>query len=299
MRQGFRWTATFRWMATSLLGLALAAPLAAKPREIGTDATSVVSVAIPDLLLAQLLLLADDACEVRYVPGTLDRAAHVETWLRGLAIGAARRTRHPARLVGVVLGREEWQQAGLACPYGVPCSAGTRVIALPAAGDSATVTFWRTLLGGLPSLGGVPLMGTADEAASLAPADAFASLVVSRDLVAAAGMRGDEAWVADLLAHALSLDAALQEKSGRAADLAGFWETVRVRYGPQGVPAADAFARDLRHQARLFLAAQALLGSEGRLPMRSLRKMQEKGGGVVRASDLRAEWPNALSGIEP
>jgi hypothetical protein len=235
---------------------------------------------------------------VRYVPGTLDRAAHVETWLRGLAFGAARRTRHPARLAALVLGREEWEQARLPCPYGVPCRAGVRVVAIPAAGDAGMVELWRGLLGALPTLGGMPLMGTAEEAASLAPADALAGAVAARDLVTAAGLGGDEPWVLDLLAQAVNLDAAEQERSGRAEDLASFWEAVRRRGGRGRVPPADPLAIELQRQSRLFFAAQAMLGSEQRLPIRTLRKLQDKGGGVLRGADLRATWPSALGGIE-
>ena len=263
----------------------------------GDDATSVVTPAIPDALVAQLLLLSDDACEVLYVPGTLDRAAHVETLLRGLAVGAARRTRHPARLVGVVLPREEWQQAKLPCVYGIPCRAGARVVVFPAAGDAGTVALWHGLLGALPRLAGMPLMGTAEEAASLAPADAVAGLLAARDLVVAAGLAGDEPWVTDVIAHATTLDAARQARSGRAEDLDGFWGTILQRYGPLGMEPADPQAVELRRQAKLFLAAHALLGSDGALPARRLRKLQEKGGGTIRGADFRAAWPVALGGL--
>jgi hypothetical protein len=125
----------------------------------------------------------------------------------------------------------------------------------------------------------------------------MAGLVASRDLVVAAGFAGDQPWVTDVLAHAISLDAARQSRSGRTEDLDGFWDTVRRRYGAQGVEPGDVLAAELTRQAKLYLAAQALLGSEGRLPLRTLRKMQEKGGGLIRAADLRAAWPAALSGL--
>ncbi len=290
----------FSRVVATVASLALAAaavPLFARTAAAGDDATSVVTPALPEALLAQLLLLSDDASEVLYVPGTLDRAAHVELWLRSLAVGAAKRTRHPARIVGVVLGHDEWQQARLPCPYGVPCRAGVRVVALPAAGDAGTVVLWQGLIGTLPQLGGTPLMGTVEEAASLAPADAYASLVASRDLVAAAGFLGDEPWIVDVLAHAVSLDAARQSRTGRDIDLDGFWEGVRRRYGPQGMEPADALAGELRQQAKLYFAAQTLLAGEGKFPERALRKLQEKGGGRLRAADLRAAWPNALAGL--
>lgn len=290
-------------VASLAFASALPAPLcpaavAAGGVELVSDATSVVIPAVPEALLAQLLLLADDACEVRYVPGTLDRAAHVETLLRGLAFGAARRTRHPARLVGLVLGREEWEQARLACRYGLPCRAGARVVALPAAGNAETVALWQGLLGALPAFAGTPLMGSAEEAASLAPADALGSVVAARDLVTAAGFGGDEPWVLDLLAQAVSLDAARQERAGRAEDLESFWGTVRRRAVLGESPAADPLLRELVHQSRLFFAAQALLGSDQRMPVRALRKLQEKGGGVLRGADLRATWPGALVNLE-
>lgn len=288
------------WVAIALTSLALAAaavPPFARAAAAGDDATSVVTPALPEALLAQLLLLSDDASEVLYVPGTLDRAAHVELWLRSLAVGAAKRTRHPARIVGVVLGRDEWQQARLPCPYGVPCRAGVRVVALPAAGDSGTVTLWQGLIGTLPQLGGMPLMGTVEEASSLAPADVLANLVAARDLVGAAGFIGDEPWIVDVLAHAVSLDAARQSRTGRDGDLDGFWEGVRRRYGPQGIEPADAVAAELRQQAKLYFAAQTLLAGEGKFPERALHKLQDKGGGRLRAADLRAAWPNALGGL--
>ena len=64
----------------------------------------------------------------------------------------------------------------------------------------------------------------------------------------------------------------------------------------QGTGSTDPFVLELRHQARLFFAAQALLGSSGKLPVRTLRKLQEKGNGVLRGADLRATWKSELGG---
>jgi len=140
-------------------------------------------------------------------------------------------------------------------------------------------------------------MGTAEEAASLAPADALAGLLAARDLVVASELSGDEPWVTDVIAHALSLDAARQTHSGRAEDLDGFWGTILQRYGPLGAQPTDPRAVELYRQARLFLAANALLGSDGSLPARTLRKLRDKGGGTIRGADLRATWPVALGGL--
>jgi hypothetical protein len=286
-------------MALALLAApATAATSAGGGFERGSEAPATGAPTIPEALLNSLLLLSDDACEVRYVPGSLDRAAHVEPWLRELATGAAKRTRVAAPLVALVLPRDEWQQARLPCAYGVPCAAGDRVLALPAAGDSGTVALWRGILGALPALEGQPLMGTAEEASSLVPADAYGSFLASRDLVRAAGFAADEPWVTDLLAHAVALDAARQSRSGRGEALAAFWEVVRGQGPPASRPGAPLLlAGELFRQARIFLAAQALLGSDGRLPAKVLRKMQEKGSGVLRAADVRASWPEAMSNV--
>ena len=67
---------------------------------------------------------------------------------------------------------------------------------------------------------------------------------------------------------------------------------------PQGVAASSELALELQRQARLFLAAKAVLGSGGTLPLRRLRTMQDKGGGVLRAAAVRAAWSTALAGGE-
>ena len=263
----------------------------------GTGEGAVASPAIPEALLGQLLLLADDACDVRYVPGSLDRAAHVEEWLRTLALGAARRTGQPQRLVALVLDHDAWTQAHLPCPYGMPCVAGGRVVALPAAGDAATIALWTSLIGELPSLGGEPLVGTMQEAASLAPGDLIAVSMAARSLLVADGFEGEAPWVLDLLGHALALDAAHQARGGADQAMVAFWQMVLQRTPGRGGTGNEALAAELRRQGRLFTTADLLLGSDRHLPVRTLRKLQEKAGGVLRSGDLRREWPTAMQGL--
>jgi hypothetical protein len=274
--------------------LTLATPALRAGEHHAAEPVPVVVPALPDALLAELLLLADDACDVRYVPGSLDRAAHVEEWLRALTIGGVRRTGGGSRVVAVVLDRESWGQARLACPYGMPCFAGERVVALPAAGDAGTVALWRAQLGGLPVLDGVPFLGTPEEAASLWPADQVAASLAARSLLATSGLHADEEWVMDLLGHALALDAAHQAHVD--LPLVAFWHTLLERPAPSR---DDAEGNELRRQARLFSAAESMLGGSHKLSVKSLRKMQEKAGGVLRAADVRAEWPNAVQIATP
>jgi len=272
----------------ALPALAAGQPAAAAGPAPGGPAT-------PPAVLAQLLLLADDACDVRYVPGSLDRAAHIEEWLRALAVGAARRIGEPMRLGALVLDRETWTKARVGCTYGIPCPVGGGIVALPSSGDAGTVSLWQGLLGELPSIGGMPLMGTPEEAASLWPADQIAGPLLMHALLDASGMRTDEPWLMELVAHALALDAAHQARSGQDELMVGFWHHVLER--PEPPAGADPLTVELRRQARLFEAAEGIDGHERRLSLKPLRKMQDKANGVLRAADVRAEWPSALQRI--
>lgn len=268
-----------RLAGAGLLAAALLAPLAAH----GADP-------VPAGLRVSLLLLDGEGCRVRYSPGTLDRAAHVQDWVCELTAGGAR-LGGQSPLEVLVLDREDWQRAQLACAYGLPCATAGGAVALPAAGDASTVELWTAALGELPAVGGTPMLGTPEEAASLMPADALAIPMVARQQVTAAGFAAEEPWVLELLAHLLAVDAA--RKSERGAGIAAFWARVRRRAGEQSPPVGE-LAVEMARQARLFAAAEALAGSSRRLPARELRKLQARGGGQLRPADLQAEWPHAF-----
>jgi hypothetical protein len=250
---------------------------------------------VPPALRASLLVLGAEECEVRYAPGSLDRAAHVLEWLCELGSGGGLGSAGRVPLVALVMGRDEWQRSGLSCPYGLPCGLEPGAVALPAAGDAETVALWAAVLGDLPALAGTPLLGTSEEAASLAPADALAMPLLARQRVVAAGFAADEDWLLDLLAHVVFLDAS--RHGGRGAPLAAFWERVRRR--ADGQPAAAGLAGELARQSRLFASAQALAGSGRRLPVGDLRRMQKRAGGRLRLADLQAEWPHAFRVLPP
>jgi hypothetical protein len=237
-----------------------------------------------------LLRLEMEGCRVRYSPGSLDRAAHVQEWLCELADGAAR-LGAPRELEALVIAREEWERGRVGCRFGLPCALAGGALALPAAGDPTTVALWRSALDELPAMGGAPLLGTADEAASLAPADALAIAWVARRQVQAAGFAAEEAWVLDLLGHLLFIDST--RKLQRGPGIAAFWARVRRRAAEADPPAGELAAEMVR-QARLFAAAEAIAGSSRRMPARHLRRLQNRGGGMLRAGDLREEWPQAF-----
>jgi hypothetical protein len=298
----------------ALLALGASSALRAQPAA-GTAAPSSLAV-----VRARLLLLPAAGCDVRYSPGSLDRAATVQEWLCELAAGAARSVRRATPLEVLLLAREEWGEAALPCVFGVPCVVGPGVLALPSAGDAGTVALWTDTLGALPVLSGTPFVGSVEEVASLAPADALAAALAARELAAAAGFVVEEPWLIELLGHALYLDATRRGGTGRGEAAAAFWSAAgalppaaagAASPGPPpsiagSLPSiagplpsiAGPLRVELRRQAALFAAAAELAGRARHLPGRQLWRLQEKGGGVLRAADLREQWPAAFAGLD-
>jgi hypothetical protein len=239
--------------------------------------------------LPHLLLLPDASAPLRYSPGSLDRASHAQAWLREIALVGAARTRHAVPLRAVVLPRDEWEGLATGVPYGLPLVSPAGVLALPASGDAGTVALWRAAIDHVPVIAGNPLLGTAEEAASMVAADFVAAPAAGRLLAVNGGFTPETPWIADLLGHMMALEAAHSERLGRAAAMLAFWQGIR-RDGRDNA-GKDPLAAELLRHAALAGAAEAILGSEKRMPGRALRKMQERAGGVLRAADLRAEWP--------
>src|SRR5688572_26625519 len=122
--------------------------------------------------LGNLLNLRGARSQLRYTPGALDRAAHVQARLDTLAADFANWSGKRFALQGYVLGPEDWAAADMTAAYGLPERTGPGTVAVPAWGDERTVALWRDLLGGaLPWGSGLPVRGTPEEAASLALSD--------------------------------------------------------------------------------------------------------------------------------
>ena len=285
-----------RPLALLLVAAAAATPLGAAGVAMGSAAGPQPAAMTPAgaaVELPHLLTLPDPSAPVRYAPGALDRASHAQDWLRRLAETAGRRTGRAVPLRVLVLPREDWERLATGAPYGIPVVSGGGALALPASGDAGTVALWRAALPALPAVPGNPLMGSAEEAASLAAADFVAAPAAGEALALAAGFAPEEAWVGDLLGHLLALDAAYQERLGRAEAMLAFWRD--IRRAPAG---AGPLAAELRRHAALAAAAEAILGSERRTPGRALWKLQERAGGVLRAGDLRAAWPRPFATLD-
>jgi hypothetical protein len=253
----------------------------------------------PPVDLRHLLLLPGEAAWVFYTPGSLDRAAHVQEWLRTLATEHAKWSGSTVPLSALVLNREEWEGAGLARPYGLPLGLGRGTVALPAEGDSGTVAGWKALLGGhLPPLAGSPLRGSSEEASSLLAADLLGRLEAARELQAVGPIQAQEPWVRELVGAMVArwalrgepltvsyMQRLCEELAATAAGAAGRAEE-----------AVDLAGRLGDHRA--FAAAHSLAGSERR-PLSRLLELQKRGGGVLHAGLLLGRYPQLSSLASP
>jgi hypothetical protein len=175
----------------------------------------------------ELLRLPGHLVDVSYVPGALDRAAHVQKRLDGMVEALETLVKgRPVTLRAIVLDREGWEGARFERGWGLPARSAPAVLASPAEGDPDTVGRMRALTGGwLPDIPGEVLRGTPEGAASLMVSDALLQLEAANSLREQVGVRGAQPWITALLDHLL-------------ARLA--WE----RTDPGGMPAiADLFDR--------------------------------------------------------
>jgi hypothetical protein len=213
-----------------------------------------------------LLLLPGRFCEVRYTPGTLDRAAALQQRLDGLV----------EALMGVVpkqagtliprlrvLDRERWDAAGFDRPWGLPAAVGELELAVPATGDPATVELARRLTGGyLPPLPGDPLIGTADEAASLVVADAVLQVELAAAWARASGIRGDLPWIDGLLAHALARLAWERTDAGQMPALADLFDRIAAARPGAATRSLESYRHDLTVEERLEFDGRFLRGAD-------------------------------------
>jgi hypothetical protein len=170
---------------------------------------------------------------IRYSPGALDRAVHVSKRL-DLVVAELEKPLHLALpITAMVLRREDWERRGLTRAYGLPQPLSVGTIAVPAEGDRATVRRWKTWLGtDLPDLGGVPIIGTAEDASSLMLADIvlqveICELILDRTPAAAA-----EPWIRGLLSHLAALSLWTRFEPSRRPEIEMVWTRLRGTIPP-------------------------------------------------------------------
>lgn len=239
-----------------------------------------------------LLRLGGDNVTVRYTPGSLDRAANLQSRLELAARSFRRWVDVDLHVEVYVLNREEWEQARYDVPYGVPVRIGRRGLAAPAEGDEGTVRMWAGLLQGmLPAVAGLPLRGTPQQTATMILSDFVTQLHMAEILVDEAGIAGDAQWVRGLMTHLASVDLVRRYESVRLGDLDTMYDLFTQTRGLKAFSARD-YGPDLGlrdwfwFQAQFHAGAQALLVKTGKGAVKKMKKLSKKDGGVLSGEAL-------------
>jgi hypothetical protein len=248
--------------------------------------------------LSQLLLLRGERAAVRYTPGSLDRAAHVQARLAALAADFASWSGRATPLRALVLSPEEWRAAGLRRPYGLAERTPSGELAAPAWGSDETVALWRGLTGAPPPWdGGLPVRGTPEEAGSLALADLVLQVECGRLFVEGGGFGPVEpaaGWVNGLAAHVVALAALLRHEPARLAQVSAVWALLGAGRAPP--PALGAPGDEL--PVDRWLAGEATLHAGARIVVardraKSVKRLQalRRAQGRLTAAALLGRYP--------
>ncbi len=234
-----------------------------------------------------LLRLPGDTVTVRYTPGSLDRAANLQTRLELVARSFKRWIGLKMEVEVYMLSREEWRQAGYDVPYGVPVRIGRRGLAAPAEGDHGTVELWADLLKGvLPAVAGNPIRGTPQQAATMILADFMSQLHMCELMIDEAQLAGNELWVRSLMTHLASVDFVGRQEAVRLGDLDTMYRLLAQDAGPRAFSTRD-YGPDLSlrdwlwFQSQFHRGAQAILAKTGKGALKKMKKLRKKADGVL------------------
>jgi hypothetical protein len=243
-----------------------------------------------------LLPLSGDRVSVRYSPGSLDRAANLQSRLE-LELRAFHRWIGADLAINVyVLSREEWEQNGWDVQYGLPVRVGRASLAAPSLGDDGTVALWSEILDGiLPRVIGEPILGTPQQAASMVLADFLIELQTAEILVDELGLAGDQHWVRGLATHVATADFVRRFEPSRIADLDGMYKLLARDRGPLSMSARDYGPEmNLRDwfwfQAQFHAGAKVILAKTGKGALKKLEKLRKKDDGLLRGERLLKEF---------
>ncbi len=242
-----------------------------------------------------LVHLAGDQADVRYVHGSLDRAARLQSRLELTMRSFERWTGARLEIDVYLLSRQDWEDSRYDVAYGLPVRVGRRSLAAPAAGDDGTVALWSGILhGALPQVAGMPLRGTPEQAATMALADVLTQLQASEILVDELGLGGDQHWVRGLVTHVAAVDFYRRHDPGRLGDLDAMYALLTRDRDPKAMSARD-YGPDLGlrdwlwFQAQFHSGAKTILEKTGKGALKKIKKLAKKGGGLT-GDRLRAEW---------
>jgi hypothetical protein len=244
-----------------------------------------------------LLRLAGDATEVRYTPGSLDRAANVQTRLEVTARTYRKWVKVDIDPVVFVLSRRGWQEAGYPEAFGLPVRVGDHGLAVPALGDPETIALWSELLDGkLPVVEGFLFRGTPQEAATMVLADVLVQRAAGELLIDGLGIEFEEAWVRELAVHIATQAAVARIEPGRVPALDALYHSMSSLH-TRGTQSARDFGPGLEladwlwFQAQFHRGARRVLGeADAKDAVRALRGLAKKSGGRLTIEQLLRKW---------
>jgi hypothetical protein len=223
--------------------------------------TIVAPPAAPPHPAEPLLAYRGEQVAVRYSPGTLDRAVHVVRRLDLVVGELSKPLGRKFPLTVVVLSREEWEARDLSRTYGLPQPLSVASVAVPASGDPGTVRKWKSWLGSeLPDLGGVPMAGTAEDAASLMLSDVVLQVEICEILLERTAVGQAEPWIRGLLSHLAAISLWSAFEPSRSAEIALIWSRIRGQ-----IPPLLALEKELQRGSESPLAMERWLLAESYL----------------------------------
>ncbi len=266
---------------------------------IAISATWTGAQAPPEGTIARLPLLdlPGDLVSVRYSAGALQRAVQVQDPFELLVGDFAKWSGSRNRIAVLLLSRDEWQQAGISMPYGLPARVHGSSLASAAWGDPGTVDLWGRLLGwDMPAAEDAPLRSTAEEAASLIATDLLSYFEGARMLTEMAGYSGSEPWLTEVAAHTAAATVIARTPGTGLAGAARLYGNLAAARGG-AVMAVSQYRSGLSleewlwFQARFFEAARLILESEKRGAAKSIFKLARKNNGRLTRGALVKRYP--------
>lgn len=247
-----------------------------------------------------LLTLPDDHVQVRYTPGSLDRAARLQYRLKDLYLTIDSWTPIGSPFAAFVLTPEEWRAQGLDRPYGMAQRVAAFGGAVPAWGTPETVALWSELAGvTLDGSSEFTVRGSAEEVATVLLSDALLELELCRMVALNRGIAAVDAepWMGDLVGHILCTTARRRGREPPPVDLTSTLRRLRaersdrVRLDLAGFDRTLEPERWLAYQARFVEASERVWASDGKKGPRRLIKRWRKKGAPLAWSDLAELFP--------
>lgn len=254
----------------------------------------------------QFLTISGQRAAVGFLPGGLDRADHVLRRLDNLTAFFRRWSPElPVPMSAYLVDRAHWKEIGLPGLYGLPLRTSPSSVFVPAGGDEELVRMWRSALGLdiLPMVPGVPVVGTPEEAASLALADVLMQTEAARGYAVAARLQGRAGWVQEAAAHVAALVAFRQTEPQRTDELRDFFARLRSRMGGPKRYDAEHFSQALQrgqeeeikawlwYQGVFFAAAEVIVKKDGKRAIQRLLKLRAANGRSLSDAALLKRYP--------